>query len=78
MATPITDLEQAINFWRAQAPAQGEERRLGAQTAVLAEVYALMIFHRRAEFDPAGLAPEARAAFDAWRDSLGRHGVNTP
>jgi len=67
MATPITDLEDAINYWRARSPAQGEERRLCAEASALAEVYALLIFQRQAEFDPATVAQAAQAAFAAWR-----------
>lgn len=67
MATPITDLERAINFWRSRSPAQGEERRLCAEASALAEVYALMIFHRQSEFDPTAMSSAAQAALAAWR-----------
>ncbi len=40
---PLTDLEQAINYWRNLRPAQGEEARLCAEAAALATPYAMMI-----------------------------------
>jgi Protein of unknown function (DUF3717) len=39
----ILQLEAAINYWRSQAPAEGEELRLCPQAAALAKPYALMI-----------------------------------
>ena len=39
----IQDLEAAINYWRSQSPAVGEELRLCSEAAALAKPYALMI-----------------------------------
>jgi hypothetical protein len=39
----IQDLEAAINYWRSQSPAVGEELHLCAEAAALAKPYALMI-----------------------------------
>jgi hypothetical protein len=39
----ILQLEAAINYWRSQSPAEGEELRLCPQAAALAKPYALMI-----------------------------------
>jgi hypothetical protein len=39
----IQDLEAAINYWRSQSPAYGEELRLCPEAAILAKPYALMI-----------------------------------
>jgi hypothetical protein len=39
----IQELEAAINYWRSQSPAKGEELRLCPQAAALAKPYALMI-----------------------------------
>lgn len=39
----IQDLEAAINYWRSQSPAIGEELQLCPEAAVLAKPYALMI-----------------------------------
>lgn len=39
----IQELEAAINYWRSQSPAAGEELRLCLEAAALAKPYALMI-----------------------------------
>ena len=39
----IQDLEAAINYWRGQSPAVGDELRLCPEAAALAKPYALMI-----------------------------------
>jgi hypothetical protein len=39
----IQDLEAAINYWRGQSPAVGEELNLCPEAAALAKPYALMI-----------------------------------
>ncbi len=39
----IQELEAAINYWRAQSPAQGEELILSKEASALAKPYALMI-----------------------------------
>jgi hypothetical protein len=39
----IQDLETAINYWRSQSPAVGEELHLCPEAAALAKPYALMI-----------------------------------
>jgi hypothetical protein len=39
----IQELEAAINYWRSQSPAVGEELNLCPEAAALAKPYALMI-----------------------------------
>ncbi|MES2586686.1 MAG: DUF3717 domain-containing protein [Pseudomonadota bacterium] len=39
----IQELEAAINYWRSQSPAVGEELHLCPEAAALARPYALMI-----------------------------------
>ncbi|MBU3555701.1 DUF3717 domain-containing protein [Polynucleobacter sp. UB-Piko-W3] len=39
----IQELEAAINYWRSQSPAEGEELRLCSEASALAKPYALMI-----------------------------------
>lgn len=39
----IQDLEAAINYWRSQSPAFGEELHLCPEVAALAKPYAMMI-----------------------------------
>lgn len=72
MNSPISlpELEQAINFWREREPSQGEESRLCREAAALATPYALMIISHRRELPPEELAPDARAAYQAWRSAV--------
>jgi hypothetical protein len=58
----IQELEHAINYWRTQAPASGEEKTLCPQAALLAKPYALMIYHRQSTLDSSLLSTEAEAA----------------
>ncbi len=39
----IQELEAAINYWRSQSPASGEELHLCLEASALAKPYALMI-----------------------------------
>ena len=43
MYVSIQELEAAINYWRSQSPAEGEELRLCPEASALAKPYALMI-----------------------------------
>jgi hypothetical protein len=65
----LTELEQAINYWRRMRPSQGEERALSAEVNALADVYALMIFHRAATLPLDDLSATARELIVAWRDA---------
>lgn len=44
MEISLTELEQAINYWRHIRPSSGEECALSPEVNKLATVYALMIF----------------------------------
>jgi hypothetical protein len=55
MEITLAELEQAINYWRARQPSQGVERALSAPVDALAELYARMIFYRRASIAVAAL-----------------------
>lgn len=66
-AIAITQLEQAINYWRLRSPATGEESRLCREAAALATPYALMILEGRREIGAGELDTAARDAFEAWR-----------
>jgi len=46
MDVTLTELEEAINYWRRMRPATGEERALSPEVNALADAYALMIFER--------------------------------
>lgn len=63
----ITDIESAINWWRAREP--GDGITLCAELRALAEVYALMIYHHETACDEDSMPPAAHAAWMAWYDS---------
>lgn len=59
MEITLNELEQAINYWRLQRPATGEDCALSPEVNALGGVDALMIFHdARAQL----LAPWRRQA----------------
>lgn len=61
----ITDIESAINYWRAREPSP-DGVSLPAPTRALAEVYALMIYYHEVEADPHSMPPKALAAWMDW------------
>ena len=61
----ITDLEAALNHWRAVRPAAASGA-LAPEVAALAEVYGRMVYQRQDEADAADLPPAARTAWLAW------------
>lgn len=67
MTLSLPELEAAINFWRHQSPARGNEYALSMEVKVLARVYALMIFNRAASVDVDTLEAGARGLVEAWR-----------
>ena len=66
MNISLPELEQAINYWRALRPSQGEERALSREVNALANVYALMIFHHTKSLSIESLEPSARQLVEAW------------
>ncbi|MET0383766.1 MAG: DUF3717 domain-containing protein [Burkholderiaceae bacterium] len=64
----ITDIESAINWWRARVPSLDGVTAC-PQVLALAEVYALMVYHREHEADDATLPPAALRAWLDWYDS---------
>ena len=64
----ITDLEAAINHWRARAPA-GPGAALGPELVALAELYARMVIEHRPEWPAAELPATARQAWLHWYTS---------
>jgi uncharacterized protein len=64
----ITDIESAINYWRALRPAS-LEGALATPTRALAEVYAAMVFQHVVEVDEFALPQAALQAWLAWYDS---------
>jgi len=67
MDITLTELEQAINYWRALRPSHGEERALSPEVNALAAVYALMIFNRARSIPFESLNQPVRQLLDAWR-----------
>jgi predicted Fe-S protein YdhL (DUF1289 family) len=64
----ITDIESAINYWRAHEPAP-EGLALPVPTRALAEVYALMVYYRETEADEFSMPHQALEAWQRWYDS---------
>ncbi len=67
MHITLSELEQAINYWRILRPATGEECRLSPEVNLLATVYALMIFNRVSSLALAAIEPAPRQLIEAWR-----------
>jgi len=67
MEISLTELEQVINYWRAQKPSTGEECALSAEVNALVTVYALMIYHHARSIALAFLDPAARKLIEAFR-----------
>lgn len=67
MDITLTELEQAINYWRALRPSTGEECALSPEVNALADVYAMMIFNQSHTVALAQLAPAAQQLVQAWR-----------
>lgn len=64
----ITDIEAAINFWRARKPSP-DGVSLAPETRALAEVYALMVYHHEHEADEHSMPRKAYAAWQTWYDT---------
>ena len=64
----ITDIESAINFWRAKSPSL-DGVSLCDELRGLAKIYALMVFHRETEVRVQGFPAKAYAAWLAWYES---------
>ena len=64
----ITDIEAAINHWRARAPSP-DGVSLAPELRALAEVYALLVYHRQSEADETTMPSAARQAWLAWFDT---------
>ena len=63
----LSDLEQAINYWRGLRPSRGEERALSPEVNQLAEIYALMIYERLRSMPRTRMNGGALGLIDAWR-----------
>ncbi len=64
----ISDIEAAINYWRQRSPSpDGVE--LAAPLRALAEVYALLIFHKQERASELSMPAKAMQAWLAWYES---------
>jgi uncharacterized protein len=61
----ITDIESAINWWRERSPSP-DGITACAEVRALAEVYALLVYHREALADERTMPRKAHAAWLAW------------
>jgi len=61
----ITDIEAAINYWRAHQPSP-DGVALPAPTRALAEVYAGMVYDHALQVEAAAMGEAAIAAWLAW------------
>jgi len=66
MRISLTELEAAINYWRVQRPATGEECALSPEVNALADIYALMIIEHRQEVDAETLGKQRLQLLLAW------------
>lgn len=64
----ITDIEAAINHWRARKPAP-DGLTLAPEVRALAEVYALMVYHHEPLADEFTFPRAAYAAWLAWYET---------
>jgi hypothetical protein len=67
MDLTLSELEQAINYWRALRPSTGEERALSPEVNALATVYAMMIFQHTRTVPVESLPVAAQQLLDSWR-----------
>ena len=65
----ISDIEAAINHWRARDPVD-ERLGLRAELGALAEVYGQMVFYRQTQADEASMPTAAHSAWLAWFETL--------
>ena len=61
----LHDIESAINWWRERTPSP-DGITACAEVRALAEVYALMVYHRENECDERSMPQAAREAWLAW------------
>jgi len=64
----ITDIEAAINFWRARKPSS-DGVTLCAELRALAGVYALLVYFKEDTADEHSFPHQALAAWRVWYDS---------
>jgi hypothetical protein len=68
MEITLTELEDAINYWRGLRPSTGEERALSREVNALAPVYAGMIVNRLKSVPLASLDQTVAGLLNTWRE----------
>jgi hypothetical protein len=69
MELSLLELEAAINFWRDQRPARGDEVALSPEVKILARIYAMMIYRHLPSLPLDQLDESARRLLQTWRDT---------
>jgi uncharacterized protein len=64
----ISDIEAAINYWRIKSPSP-DGVALAAPLRALAEIYALMVFHKQERASEFSMPKKAMDAWLAWYES---------
>jgi hypothetical protein len=67
MEITLTELEEAINYWRMLRPSTGEEHSLSPEVNSLANVYAMMIFNHTKAMPMDALDQFAQQLLETWR-----------
>ena len=67
MDISVTEIEEAINYWRTLRPSLGEERALSPEVNALAGIYAMMIFERTKAVSLEQVDPASRQLLESWR-----------
>jgi len=70
MFVTIQELEAAINYWRSQSPAEGEEFRLCSEASALAKPYALMIVQGAQRVPIEALDESAKLAIQGYLKNI--------
>lgn len=64
----ISDIEAAINFWRAKSPSP-DGITLAAPLRALGEIYALLVYHKQDRVNEITMPKKALEAWMAWYES---------
>ncbi|QRX84000.1 DUF3717 domain-containing protein [Glaciimonas sp. PAMC28666] len=70
MNISLPEIEEAINYWRLQRPAIGEECALSPEVNALATVYALMIFNQTHQVSLNSIDGMSQQLIAAWRSQV--------
>jgi hypothetical protein len=65
----LTELEDAINYWRIQRPASVDCCALSPEVSALAELYAWMIIDHLHDISLEHATREVRQLLDLWQDA---------